>query len=554
MAIKTSFGNKTIALPGVYTRTLSLIKNPPLFLDYGKVLLIDTGLGAGYGLGAGIAGELGSGKSAIYLFSELSEFRTSVRGGLFWQIAEGLFKPDETRQGISQLYFASAKESIASKIELYFGDASVSDVDGVFDGGFVKVKARNEGPVGNGTLLSGKLTRGFATKLITSVSDSTKYVLQFWAGSYRGVDENNVPYDDIAEADTEPELIIQSIPFNDIAVLIDWMTNNSNFNDWFKLYSSGVTGSGRVDAADLALLSSYKLFSGGTETYSTTHLDTLLESVADLDYTFILSDRYGAHAISTQNTKIRDHIFADTTKYTKFLFLGGGKDQNKFAATVTGSTLEAAIYYDSERVHVVHAGNRKRNFTGVFKERSSLYKAAQVLGRIAGLPPQVSGTFKTIDQDSDLHELKEKEKIQALDAGVIVTCFDSAAAGYIILQSVNTLQDNQYLVNPDGTSYEVSLMRIAAQLNKELEINAKKQLLLAENGVNRNTLKPEDLKSFVDSYLSLKTATDTVDNLILSYRNIQVTVQGDAYSVTYEFEPNFPVNKLLMTGFIIDLA
>jgi len=67
-----------------------------------------------------------------------------------------------------------------------------------------------------------------------------------------------------------------------------------------------------------------------------------------------------------------------------------------------------------------------------------------------------------------------------------------------------------------------------------------------------NTLAPIDVKQWLDGYLTTKTATDNDDNLIISFENITVVQQQDAYKITYGFTPNGPVNKLLFTGFILD--
>ena len=54
MATEFRFNNKRVKLPGAYSTIVSGEKNAPLALDYGKVLVIDTGgLGATWGGGAG---------------------------------------------------------------------------------------------------------------------------------------------------------------------------------------------------------------------------------------------------------------------------------------------------------------------------------------------------------------------------------------------------------------------------------------------------------------------------------------------------------------------
>ena len=58
MASTFIFNGRQISLPGVYSTIVSGEMNPARNLDYGKVLIIDTGkYSAGFGGGAGINGE-----------------------------------------------------------------------------------------------------------------------------------------------------------------------------------------------------------------------------------------------------------------------------------------------------------------------------------------------------------------------------------------------------------------------------------------------------------------------------------------------------------------
>lgn len=109
------------------------------------------------------------------------------------------------------------------------------------------------------------------------------------------------------------------------------------------------------------------------------------------------------------------------------------------------------------------------------------------------------------------------------------------------------------MLNTDGTSHLISLKRIAAQLNKELEINAKVQLLgNQEAGPNRATLTASVVQNWVQEFLKRRTATPTTDNLILSFQDITATFEADVLRVGYSFVPNFEINKLFITGLIID--
>ena len=327
------------------------------------------------------------------------------------------------------------------------------------------------------------------------------------------------------------------------------MNTDVTFGEKFKLVSSASSGSGLVDSADLTSQAGLNKAAGGSEVFNSIHLQTVLDNIAELDYTFCLSDQYESNSMSADNTLILTHIDSEA-KYEKFLVIGGGADANTFQS----ESIAAAEYWNSDRVILVHGGPKvQSNLTPTgFKDYSSLYKASGVLGRICGLEPQVPATFKNLNIQGERQQLNNTQVDECLDKGVLCTRFDIDLSTFCIVQGINTLQKNSYLVNDDGTSFSIAIKRIAAQLNKEIVINAKIQLLGDPNGPNRFTLSADDVAVWLKGYLSRKTATATVDNLILGFQDIVIDVQGDSYYVSYGFIPNFPVNKIFFTGFILD--
>jgi len=554
MAYKTFFNNKIIRQPGVYSEIKSGISNPPTPLAYGNVVLIDTGYGAfNYGLGSGISGTLKKNKDAIEFFDNPDDFRKYLRGGLFWGITKYLFHPskDGSIPGISGIYYIKAASTIPAELKMIFGDESDSDLDGVSDGGEIILQMRHEGVVGNGVLTSSELTRGFGVKMRTGVIDTSKFIIDFYGGTFKGLDNDSEPYTDtpgfgVLEADATAEILVSSKEFNTLAELVAWMNTNATFNKWFKLKSSHIVGTGGVDALDLANYTNYTLFAGGSQTYGSTYLQKALDAIVDIDYTFILSDRYQDHALDATNDTIALHLQSESL-YGEFLFIGGGKNEDYFEGT--NSSVAMAQHFDSSNVVICHSGPKKNNsVSGTFKEYDSLYKAAMVLGRIAGKQPQVPGTFKDLDMDGDIHLLNSKERDKALDYGVLYTTYD--AGDFIIGQAISSLQDNDNMIDND-VSYEISIMRIANQLNKELAYNIRQTLLRAENGVNRNTLSAEVLKNYMINFMATKTADSVKDNLIIKAQNYKVVLEQDSWKLTYEFIPNTPINKVFLTGFMI---
>ncbi len=200
---------------------------------------------------------------------------------------------------------------------------------------------------------------------------------------------------------------------------------------------------------------------------------------------------------------------------------------------------------------LVHGGGKKIAAGGLgFKSYDSIYKVCAAVGRIYGMAPQVPGTFKNIGIEGELHQLLDKDVNLGLDAGVFMTRADGG--GFEIVEDINTLQNNSFLVNPDGTTYNIALGRIERQLNKELVANAKTSLLKKPNGSNRNTVSAEDVKTFVENFLQTKVATDQTDNLIISFQAVNVVLVQTSYQITYAFVGNTEISHLFFTGTMID--
>lgn len=546
MATSFNFNGKNIKIPGVYANIKSGIKNPTLNLPYGNLLIVDTGSGATWGGGAGVNGQLEDKSKAIYEFDNIQDYRNFVKGGIHWLLAEPLFRPSGLQaQGVSRITYMKAAVTTAAEISLSFtGDGGGSE--SVVNGGDLVIQITDEGVVGNGVLNSlNELTKGYAVKLESGVVDTSKFILRFYLGTYKGLDQNGIAFDGIKEIDSKPELILSSIEFNDLEDLISWMNTDSLFQTFFKLKTSSTAGDASIDDDDLIALSDYQLATGGTEDYSAaSNLDDILEIIKDKDISFILSDDWGTDAQSANNLKIANHI-ANDSKYKPELYIAAGSNRSEF-----NLSLQTAAYYDYDHITVVHGGIRKITRQGL-RLYDSIVHAAYVLGREAGLAPQIPITFKNIRIDSLQHDLTDKEVTQALNAGVLVTRLQDGS--FDVVKGINSLQKNDFLVNEDGTTHSKQIRRIARQLNKEIMVNSKLQLLKNPVGVNRNTLSEEDLRDWLIGYLRTKKALPGADNLILDFYDIVVTRNQDAYFVSYKMVPNSEISFLFFEGLIVEI-
>jgi hypothetical protein len=74
------------------------------------------------------------------------------------------------------------------------------------------------------------LTRGIAAKTIAGVIDTAKYIVQFWRGTFKGLDSQvstGTPFDGLAEIRTNAELIAQSPEVDTVTDLLAWMNDTA---------------------------------------------------------------------------------------------------------------------------------------------------------------------------------------------------------------------------------------------------------------------------------------------------------------------------------------
>lgn len=550
-----NFNNRQTVEPGVYSQIKSRANVPTTVGTYGNVFLIDTGIGNTYGWGAGITGTTASNGQSIYEFQSLADAKKAIGGGILYDLLDYLFIPTTKGLGAKKLFYTRAATTVAATKTITFSTGAIT------------VKCKNEGLRGNGSATSGYLTKGYSMKLSTGVLDSTKFILKFYEGQYRGKDSNGVEYE-VSEASivqsAKDTLIFQSAEFSTVNDLVLWMNGSYLFNLYFKL-SASTASAVALTSGDVTSFSSHQLFAGGTEDYSTTNMDTVLASIEDVDNSMFLCTDYGTAnnitagvssginkgANCTSNLKILSHIVNNSTYTEKVMYVGFGDNLNDFALATTGSLAQAA-YWNSQYVVGVHSaikvpGSTANTANLGYRELPALYHAAMWCGRAAGVEPQISLTYKDIRIIGLSHELKKSERVQALLGGVGHTRF-VPNMGWVINQGINTMQQNASLVYPDGSSPSIQIMRIIHQINKELVINATPRF----TGSNINTTSAEDIKLFTESFLRDRTASKLEDDLIIRFENVQATLTQDIWNVTYCFVPNSEINRTYFTGYVID--
>ena len=235
-------------------------------------------------------------------------------------------------------------------------------------------------------------------------------------------------------------------------------------------------------------------------------------------------------------------------KFPHQLFVGGYGISADYSKSI-----ELAQGFDSDHIILTHGDVGLASDIAPQKYRwwTVMYNLCAQLGRTAGKEPMIPVTNKSIGIDRIRHILTESEQVKALKNGILVTVKNDYLNKFVVLQGVNTLQDNANLFNAKGQSYSIQFMRIVDQINKELVVNAEIDLLGQENGVNVNTLSAGAVKDWTVAYLQSRTATNETDNLLLTFQDVVVMRKEDAWFVTYKIRVNNEITKLFFTGFLI---
>ena len=198
MATSHFFNGKQVKLPGVYSLVKSI--SPAVFsvATYSKVLIINTDPTTGFG--GSINGELTKGTDAIYKFRNLSEAYSFFRGGTLWNLLEPLFKPSTSNSvdGASELYYVNALTTKAPTITP------------TLSGGNLVIQCKDECILAVGRASGDQLLQGYALKIITGERDTSKYIFQFWVGTFKGLGADGLPLDGISEGNSLHQIINQS--------------------------------------------------------------------------------------------------------------------------------------------------------------------------------------------------------------------------------------------------------------------------------------------------------------------------------------------------------
>lgn len=540
MATVVNFHGKSCIEPGSYAVSEYNPTSVVNVSEFGNVMIIDNGdyqkqtQGSNtleFAGGSGINGELAKGLKAIYQFDEYNDFLSFMGGGVVADFAQYIFTPRPGQAGAPNVYYARAAKTTAGKITLTIGSGSLV------------LTCKNEGIAGNGVIESGALKVGYAAQIVAGTDDSTKFKLQVYRGNYMGVDTAGEPIGSKSWAEAGGEMIAESDEFATLGELYEFCSSNRYILNNFVVSKTGTDATALVAVTLTAA-------TGGTTTYmDSTEISDILEAITELDISFFLvtTDSVNKGTQAATWGKVFTFLKQDA-KFTEFMVIPGGKDDaDLMGASNTSQAI--AKFYNSEQVVVTHGAPivTRKDGNGT-KELPAIYLAANIIGMVAGGQPQTPLTFKRCGFDAFVYDLKKKERIKALQAGIMHV--RNVNGYWCVNQGVTTLQDNKQTYAKDGQSMEFSIALIKAQLNKELVLEGEQRFV----GQTASEASPESVKNFTEAKLASFVATPQNNNLILNWKNVAVKVKNSDYTITYDFTPNVPVNKLFFVGNVLDFT
>lgn len=595
MATVVNFHGKKCIEPGSYAATVYNPTSVVNVAEFGNVMIIDTGLAQNtydgrqyeFAGGSGVSGYFAQGLKSVYEFDNYEDFLSFMGGGLVGDIAQKIFTPYDGAQGAPKLYYTRAATTTPATITLTLST-----------GNTLVLKCKNEGLCGNGmtnlvetaeswtslgqnvvkagdiikrndnyvTVVTGDaeigqtletfehheaihaadgiLKTGYAAKIVAGDTTGT-FKLQVYKGIWAGMDEAGEPFGAYAYDDCQPELVAESDDVTTLKELYDWCLASKDMRSMFEVTKTGTDSTALIAIAQT-------LATGGTTTYlSDGEYADVLESIEELDITFFLCTNLNADNGAGINANTNGRLFTflkNSAKFTEFMVVPGGEeDDDLFGAS--NSSQAIAKYYNSGQVAVVHGApvvlRKDQNGT---KQLHAIYNAAAVVGLNAGMAAQTPITFKRAGYQSYAYDLKKKEREKALQAGIIH--MRNVSGYWCVNQGITTLQDNKKTIANDGQSFELSIELIKAQLNKELVLEGQTRF----TGLTAAQASPQSVKDFTETKLASFIASPGNDNLIISWKNVNVRAQNSDYYITYDFVPNVPVNKTFFTGNVLDFS
>ena len=312
-----------------------------------------------------------------------------------------------------------------------------------------------------------------------------------------------------------------------------WIDNNSAY----------LTASVETAGTQITDTSGYELLTGGTEgSMDTTAIANSLELIEEENCQIIWIDS----DMAAQHAMVDAHCRNDAQN-ERMAFFGGSSQSSKSDAITDVSS--AANVLNSARSVLVACGIKDFTADGSgVEDLPPKYLAAKMAGLTAGLKVYEPLTHKVFSCVSLQYDFTKSEREELINAGVLAPRYYEGM-GFIVNQGINTLQNNLNLWDAStNLSPEISLMRSADQVNKELRVSAEKHFVGGTVGVGRDTIL-----GFATSFLMDKEREGIIaandsdpDNKLPAWGNVSATRLSDGWHVKYSVRFNNPFNFFLL--------
>jgi hypothetical protein len=458
-------------------------------------------------LASGVVGVIGestggltAADSTLYSSDDPGFFKSKLIGGVAKKCIDYIFNPSPDLRGANRVIFCRAQAATA---------ASNTDIGNASPVVTLTLTTKDKG-----AYLS-DATNGIGYKLVVGVLDSAKHIFML--------------YKDASVVFTSAEIST----FAELKAAIEADAIAAS------LITAVITGTASTAIANSERQSSLTIFAGGTSPAMTgTDIDNalLLFRTQNINILYIASE--------TAVNYLKGLAFATTTaEFPILCFMGGEADE-------TVAEVEArSLALNSEKAVLCTPGIIMENDEGSGTETlSPMYFAAICAGLTAGLNPENPLTWKKVKVLGFEKEYTKAEREELITKGVLVGR-NVPGIGFAVNKGVNTLQNNGSMIikitgTNEATSPEISIIRIKQQMIRELIVNSAPLFV----GGNIATVTREDIVNFVKAYLSSRTSTNTVSNLLVNWDNVVATLNTDAWYVGFNFTPNGPINHVFFTG------
>ena len=314
----------------------------------------------------------------------------------------------------------------------------------------------------------------------------------------------------------------------DLQAVIDWFNSNAQ---------PLVTAARAVNSTSHA---------NGLANISTTYLAGATEpAMVNEDWTdcFTELQRQDVQWVCPVSSSAAIHAMADA--HVQYMSTVGRKERRAVVGTASGTTdaaaIAAAAAIASDRTSLVHLGHYDYDVTGTLVLYPPYISAARVVGMFCAVAPGTPLTnklFKCRGLERNLRNPTDTDVL--IDGGVF--CLESTELGYKVVQSITTwLANDNYNKVEQSTGwaldYTARNVRTAVDVLRGQKVTP---ILLSRaisitDGVLRELARPEPQGPEV----------------IVGYRNILASADGDVVRVQFECQPVIGANFVLVTIYAV---